>query len=889
MKVPLSWLKDFVDIDLPITELAHKMTIAGLEVEEIRYVGLPKPEGQQQYKITGFSWEPDKIVVGAIYEVMPHPDADRLVLCKLDDGEQIHTVLTGAPNLYEFKGKGPLETPLKVAYAREGATIINAYEPGNKPVKLKRKKIRGVESYSMACSERELGISDEHEGIIFLDSDAPTGVPLADYIGDAVFDIAITPNFARGASIYGVAREVAAITGAVLRPLRTDRGPQTVVGGQASAVGRFAKIRITDPELNPRFALGLIEGVEIRPSPYKVQLRLKLAGMRPINALVDATNYAMLELGEPLHAFDYDVLLARANADGADLPTIITRAAEPGEKLVTLDEVERTLDDFTVLVCDQSGPLALAGVMGGLESEVTENTTRVLLEGAAWNMINTRRTVMAQNLPSEAAYRFSRGVHPELAPQGIRLCLGYMQEWAGGEIAPEMVDAYPLPPEDPVIQITPGDVRRWLGIELSAPEIADILERLEFECEISDQVSGDQVSGNQGTGDQGTGKTSVSQSPNSQLPSSQSPNSLITVKTPPHRLDIGTGVVGKADLMEEIARIYGYDRIPETRLADPLPPQRGNRALELEEALRDLLAGLGLQEIITHRQTSPQREARAFPPDASADARRYFVIANPISPNRSVMRQSLLASALETVERNARIRGRIALFEINPVFLPVEGEDLPDEQPRLVIALSGPRALPDWQGADSTPMDFFDLKGVLERVFEGLHISGVRYQPGAHPGFHPGKCAEIQINGKPVGAMGELHPLVVGNYDFPETPVLAADLDLRAVLDAVPPLFSTTAVPTQPPILEDIAIVVDEDIPAGEVEALIRQTGGKRVTAVRLFDVYRGGQIGAGKKSLAYSLTYQDPERTLTDKDAAKIRNKIVRRLERELGAKLRG
>jgi phenylalanyl-tRNA synthetase beta chain len=223
------------------------------------------------------------------------------------------------------------------------------------------------------------------------------------------------------------------------------------------------------------------------------------------------------------------------------------------------------------------------------------------------------------------------------------------------------------------------------------------------------------------------------------------------------------------------------------------------------------------------------------------------------------------------------------------VFLPVEGEDLPDEQLRLVIALTGPRALPDWQGADSTPMDFFDLKGVLERIFEGLHISGVQYQPGAHPSFHPGKCAEIQINGQSLGVMGELHPQVVENYDFPETPVLAADLDLRALLEAVPPLFSITAVPTQPPILEDIAIVVDENVPAGEVEALIRQTGGKRVTAVRLFDVYRGEQIGAGKKSLAYSLTYQDPERTLTDKDAAKIRNKIIRRLERELGATLRG
>ena len=858
MKVPVSWLNDFVDIPFSIEDLAHKLTIAGLEVEEIRYVGLPKPEGQQQFKITGFSWAPDKIVVGAIHEVMPHPNADRLVLCKLDDGEQIHTVLTGAPNLFEYRGIGPLETPLKVAYAREGATIINAYEPGNQTAKLKRKKIRGVESYSMACSERELGISDEHEGIILLDPDAPTGVALADYIGDAVFDIAITPNFARGASIYGVAREVAAITGAELRSPAIGGEPGVTTAGQTSAAGKFAKIQINDPDINPRFALGLIEDLEIRPSPYKVQLRLKLAGMRPINALVDATNYAMMELGEPLHAFDYDVLLERAkkHSNGKTaVPTIITRAAKPGEKLVTLDEIERTLNDFTVLVCDQSGPLALAGVMGGLESEVTENTTRVLLEGASWNMINTRRTVMAQNLPSEAAYRFSRGVHPELAVQGIRLCLNYMQTWAGGKIAPELVDAYPLPPEDPVNEITPADVRRWLGVELSADEIAGILEKLGFACEIS-------------------GKP---------------PQKIVRAKTPPHRLDIGTGVVGTADLMEEIARIYGYDHIPETRLADALPPQRRNRTLEIEDALRDLLAGLGLQEIITHRLTSPEREARTLPPDAPADEQRYFTLANPISPERSVLRHNLLGSALEIVERNARISERIALFEINPVFLPVDGETLPDEQPRLVIALTGARSHLDWQEADTSPMDFFDLKGVIEHVFKGLHISGVSYQPAAHPSFHPGKCAEVLINKKSIGIMGELHPLVVENYNFPETPVLAADFDLRAIIATTPHLFQVSAIPSQPPILEDIALIVDENIPAGQVEELIRQTGGKRVTAVRLFDVYRGEQIGAGKKSLAYSLTYQDPERTLTDKDAAKIRNKIIRRLERELGAKLRG
>ena len=845
MKVPISWLKDFVDFELPIEELAHRLTLAGLEVEEIHYIGLPKPEGQQQYKITGFSWEPDKIVIGSILEVMPHPDADKLVLCKLDDGEQVHTVLTGAPNLYQYKGKGPLDTPLKVAYAREGATIIDAYNPGNNTAVLKRKKIRGVESYSMACSERELGISDEHEGIIILPHDAPTGTPLADYMGDAVYDIAITPNHARDANIIGVAREVAAVTGAELRY------PDLDVPMEGPPIEGRVKIEITDPELNPRFVFGLIENVNIQPSPYKVQLRLRAAGMRPIDALVDATNYAMLEMGEPLHAFDYDILRKRAQAAGQEYPTIITRAAEKGEKLVTLEGVEHTLDDFTVLVCDQSGSLALAGVMGGLESEVTESTTNVLLEGAAWNMINTRRTAMVQNLPSEASYRFSRGIHPELAPLGVRRGLKLMLEWTGGTVAQGLVDEYPLPPKDPTVEITTDDVHRWLGIDLSPDEIVTILQSLEFEVTVEEFV--------------------------------------IKAKTPDHRLDIGTGVIGKADLMEEIARIYGYDRIPETRMADALPPQKGNRELEIEEGLRDLLSDLGLQEVITHRLTSPERETRRLSPDTPADEMPYFTLANPISPDRSVMRHSLLSSVLEIVERNARIRERIAIFEINPIFLQSEEGDLPDEKQRLVIALAGPRAMTDWQGADITPMDFFDLKGIVERALAGLHLQDVRYEPGNHPSFHPGKCALVSVGNQQIGVMGEVHPQVVENYAVSDTPLLAAEFNLEAIIDAVPALFKVSSIPTQPPILEDVAFIVSEDIPAVEVETLIKQTGGSTVTDVRLFDVYRGDQIGAGKKSLAYSLTYQNPERTLTDKDAAKLRNKIVKRLERELGAQLRG
>jgi phenylalanyl-tRNA synthetase beta chain len=845
MKVPISWLKEFVEFKLPVVEMAHKLTLAGLEVEEIHYVGLPMPKEQQHMKISGFTWEPDKIVVGAIHEVMPHPNADKLVLCKLDDGEQIHTVLTGAPNLFKYTGKGQLDKPLKVAYAREGATIINAYEPGNAPVKLKRRKIRGVESYSMACSERELGISDEHEGIIILDDDAVVGVPLAEAIGDAVYDIAITPNIARNANVVGIAREIAAITGADLR------FPDLAVPMEGPPIKGRVEIQITDPKLNPRFVFGLIENLQPQPSPYKVQFRLRLAGMRPINALVDATNYAMLETGEPLHAFDYDILLKRAKAAGQDHPTIITRPAQKGEKLVTLDDVERTLDDFTVLVCDQSGPLALAGVMGGAESEVGESTKNVLLEGAAWNMINTRRTALAQNLSSEAAYRFSRGVHPSMASKGVLRGLKLMRDWAGGTVAQGLVDEYPHPPENPTVSITPSDVKRWLGIELTPAQIASILERLEFSTQVEGMV--------------------------------------VKATAPDHRLDIGTGITGKADLMEEIARIYGYDRIPMTRMADELPPQQNNHELEIEERLRDKLVDLGLQEVITHRLTSTDRDSRRLSPETPPVDMPYYTLANPISPERSVLRQSLLASVLEIVERNARIRERITIFEISPVFLRSEEGELPNEVKQLVIAITGPRAPNNWGGADTAPMDFYDLKGIVESMLESLYIMGTAFQPAMHPSFHPGKCARVMVGENPIGIMGELHPQVAEQYELPETPLLGANFDLDALIANVPALFRVDPIPNQPPILEDIALILDETIPADRVESIIRQSGGQRVTDVHLFDVYRGKQIGPGKKSLAYSLTYQDPERTLTDEDAAKLRNKIVRRLEQELGAKLRG
>lgn len=866
MKVVLSWIKDFVDLSLPVDELAYRLTMAGLEVEEIRYVGLPMPvekvsgphaggHSRHETKITGIEWDPDKIVTAQVLEVRPHPNADRLVLCQLDDGQQVHTVLTGAPNLYPYRGQGPLAQPLKVPYAKEGAHIYDGHQPGQVLTTLKRAKIRGVESYSMICSEKELGISEDHEGVIILDSDAPVGVPLRDYMGDAVLEVSLLPSIARAASMLGVAREAAAITGQSLR--QPDYGPHA----QGPSIAGRAALEIRNPELNPRFVLGLIEEVAIGPSPYWVQRRLRLAGMRPINNVVDATNYVMLEIGQPLHAFDYDVLVQRAGGP----PTIITRTARLGERLTTLDGIERELDDYTVTVCDTAGALSIAGVMGGAESEVSENTRNILLEGAAWNFINVRRTAMAQHLMSEAAFRFSRGVHPAMAERGVLRGLELMRLWTGGAIAQGLVDDYPLPPLDPTVEVTPVDVRRWLGIDLTAQEIGLMLSRLEFMVEIQGE--------------------------------------RVRATTPDHRLDIGTGITGVADIIEEVARVYGYDRIPETRMADELPPQRGNPTLERSERIRDLLVGLGLQEVVTYRMTTPEREARLLHARSSdldstridldlgsqlSAAQPYVRVVNPIAAERSVMRRSLLSSVLEVVERNARLRERLALFEIGPVYLNTKPADLPEEPGRLAILLTGPRALPAWQGADAGVMDFYDLKGIIEALFASLHLAGVRYTPGEHPSFHPGKCAQVLLDEQALGVLGELHPAVQAGYEAPGAPIQAAVFDLNTLIQAIRVSYPAEPVPAFPPVLEDLAVIVDETIPAGQVGETIRLAGGRILADLRLFDVYRSPALGAGKKSLAYRLTYQDPERTLTDREVAAIRQRILHRLEEQLKAKLR-
>ncbi len=851
MKVPLSWLRDYVDIDLSPEDLARKMTFAGLEVEGMHYLGLPQPEDPERIeaKITGLEWHRDLIVVGELREVGPHPNADRLVLAQVDDGETVHTVVTGAPNLYPFKGQGALDPPIKVPFAKQGARLYDGHKPGQQLMKLKRAKIRGVESSSMICSEKELGISEEHEGVILFDAGAPAaGTPLADYLGDVVIDIDITPNMSRNACILGVAREVAARTGAGLRPPSFE----TEMAGPATA-GKV-RIDIRHPKLNPRFTATLSEGVEVAPSPFWMQLRLWLAGMRPISNVVDITNYVMLETGQPLHAFDYDVLVERAKRSGAEVPTLITRLPEPGERLTTLDGADRPLDDFSILVSDTEGALSMGGIMGGGESEVSESTTNVLLEAASWNMINIRRTVQAQKLQtSGAGYRFSRGVHPQQGRRGNLRAAGLMREHGGGTVCEGIVDHYPNPAEVVTVDFPLAEVARYLGsqVEISKGDVVRILSALEFAVEDRGDVLG--------------------------------------VTVPDHRMDISPGVVGVADLMEEVARIYGYERIGETQISDTIPPQHGNPELEQEEELRDLLVRLSLQEIITYRLTSPEREGRVREAGAPPDPGPYVTLANPITAERSVMRRSLLASALEVAESNVRFGDSLAVFDIGSVYLLEEGRELPEEPRRLVLLATGPRDEENWAGeADRTPMGFYDLKGLVEGMTDGLHLQDVAYEPTQHPSFHPGRAAVLRVGAAEVGVLGELHPKVRDAYALPDQPMLAAEFDLEALLAAAPSRWPARKVSRFPAIHEDLAVIVDESVSAASVEGEIRGAGGARLVQAQLFDLFRGEQVGAGKKSLAYRLAYQAEEGTLPDKDAARLRGKILKRLERSLGAVLR-
>ncbi len=852
MRVPLSWLKDYVDITIGAEELAERLTLAGLEVVTIDYIGVPQgkaPEGITVPPSDHLVWARDKIVLGAIREVKAHPNADRLVLAMVDYGAaQIEQVVTGAPNLMAHKDKGPLDPPLYSPLALEGAEVYDGHAEGRQRMILKEKALRGIPNRAMVCSAKELGLSDDHEGILLLeDVTAKPGTPLVDILGDVIFDIDLTPNLARAYSIIGVAREVAALT------RQTVHEPSYQVQGTGPSIEGQLGLTIRNQELNPRFSAMLIKGIEIKPSPQWLQRRLLAVGERPINNIVDITNYVMYETGQPLHAFDYDVLVKRA---GGKMPSILTRTAHTGEKVTTLDGVEHTLEHFTVLVCDSTGVLGIAGIMGGDESKVQPTTTNVLLEAANWNYINIRRTMFSQKMNSSAGLRFSRGVHPAMTVRGLSRGINLMHELGGGEIAQGMLDLYPLPASSVKVDLPMSEVARLVGIEVKADDAADILRRLQFQV--------------------------------------QQDGNTLHVVVPDHRVDIGEGEAGISDLCEELARIYGYDRIPDTLIEDMLPPQQNNDPLIREERTRDVLAQAGFREAVNYRLTTPEAEARLTPAGqkSSWPEVSYVTLANPISLDRTAMRHTLLNGLLSNLAANQRHHPRQMLFEIGSIFLPDPAEVLPEEPRRLALALCGPRDVPGWQDGpdaakDQPGMDFFDLKGTLEVLARGLRIGQFTFKPAENSTFHPGRCAEVYLDTRRIGVLGELHPLVREAYEI-EQPVMAAELDLDMLLADIPLVDRLTPILTQPAVYQDIALIVNEKTPASEVVQVILDAGGDLLREARLFDVYRGEPIPEGKKSLAFALTYQAEDRTLTDKEVAKVHQQIVKAAEKCLGATLR-
>jgi phenylalanyl-tRNA synthetase beta chain len=825
MRVPLSWLRDYVDITLSLDDLAERLTLAGLEVAAVDHIG--------------DWWHREKIVVGEVLEVRPHPNADRLVLADVAyGGDEIEQCVTGAPNLFPYKGVGKVS--LRVAFAMEGAELYDGHKEGFVKTHLKRARIRGVPSRAMVCSEKELGISEEHEGIMFLPDDAPVGMPLAGYLGDTILDLDLTPNLARCFNMVGVAREVSALTGA---PLRYPSADWQTKGPPAADL---AGVKIEDPDLCARYIATIIRGVDIGPSPRWMQDRVRRAGMRPISNIVDITNYVMLEWGQPLHAFDYDKLVTRA---GGGVPTIIVRRARPGETMTTLDGVDRVFTEDTLLICDTAGPVAVAGVMGGLETEIDDDTRNILLESANFDYICIRRTTQALKLPSEASLRFGKGIHPSLSGPAARRASELMRVLAGGTIAQGLVDAYPEQPEPAIIELTEAEVERNLGVRFTLKEMASFLEPLEFRCE-------------------------------------PAPDDTLRVTVPDHRLDCEY----PADLIEEIARIHGYDRIPLTEMADRLPPQRANPSLELEEEVRDVLAGCGLQEVVTYSMTSLAREAALDPRTAVEDLPQatYVTLANPITQERSVMRHSLLSGALETAAANLRFRDRVEIFEVGKVFLLQPGDELPAEPRRLSIVMTGPRDDRHWLATGGPDLDFFDLKGVVEALLQRLHVAGGVYEPLEHPSFQPGRTARLRVGEIDIGVLGEIHPAVGDAYDLADRRVAGAEFDLEALLAHVPPTWFVEPISVYPAVLQDLALVVDEGVPAAAVERLIAETGGFLLKEVKLFDVYRGDPVPEGKKSLAYALAFQAPDKTLRDAIVAKQVKRIVGRLAKELGAELR-
>ncbi len=791
MKVSLNWLRDYVDITLPTKELAHRLTMSGTEVSGI--------------EIIGGGW--DNIVVGEVIEVKPHPNADRLRLATVNLGTESPTSVCGAPNLALGQ---------KVAFARIGAELIDGHS--GERIKLSPSRIRGVLSEGMICSEKELGISNNHSEIMVLPDDAPIETPIGDYLGDVIFDLDITPNRPDCLSLVGIAREVGALTGQRVH-LPEDDYPEV-----GPPVDELASVHIADPDLCSRYCASLLTDVRVAQSPRWIQERLIACGMRPINNIVDVTNYVMLEYGQPLHAFDYQKIRGGR---------IVVRRAGDGEVLTTLDEVERTLNPQTLVIADEEGPIAIAGVMGGLGSEVRGETTSILIESANFNNVSIRRTSSGLHLRSEASSRFEKGMNPDLTILALRRATQLILKLTNGKAAKGIINVHPVKREREAISLSTSEVERILGMDVGIDKVRELLGSLGFECK------------------------------------EKAPSELM-VSVPYWRTDIHLA----DDLVEEVARIIGYDEIPITMLHGEIPTYEPEPIIPLRERVRDILAGYGLQEVITYSLVSLGMLERAH----SSGAVR---VANPMTSEQEYLRTTLRPGLLKALSSNEKHEdGAIWLFEVGRTYLPREG-DLPEEREMVCGIISGPRIAPLWPGGGG---NFFDAKGVVETLFARLGIE-VRFEACEDEVLSPGRTAGIFAGEKRVGVLGEVHPRVSESFDI-SRPAFLFELDLGDIAPYTSAVRRYSPLPRFPTSVRDIALVIDEGLPSIRVKGIIE--GSPLVSQATLFDIYSGEQVPGGKKSLAYRIIYQSPSRTLTDEEVNQEQERILGRLHRELGATLR-
>lgn len=806
----MKWLADFVDSGLAPKELADKLTMAGLEAEKITRIGE--------------MWA-DKVFVGHVETVARHPDADRLVLATVDAGEHRLTVVTGAPNIAQGQ---------QVALAITGARLFDGHSEELVAKTLKPGSIRGVKSEGMVCSENELGLSAEHEGILVLPDDAPTGTPLIDYLGDTIIEFEITPNLSHAFSVHGIAREVHALTGA---PVTTP--PAADLAALPPSVDPL--VANTVPDRCPRFVAVAFEGIAVGPSPAWMVRRLEAAGLRAVNNVVDVTNYVMHELGQPMHAYDRDHL-----AEGR----LVVRTAVDGESLLTLDHVHRSLDPSMTVIADAERVVGLAGVLGGLDAEVSDGTSNVLLECASWDMFVTRRTARKLRIRTDAAARYERGLDTELPAAAIARATHLLLELCPAARVVGIQDDYPRPDQPIRIAFPVDRVASLVGVVYDNTEIESILSRLDL-----DPVTTD---------------------------------GSLAVTVPVYRRDVRR----RQDVVEEIARIAGYERLPATIPSGVLPPVYRDPVYRLRRAIRSDLVAAGFSEVVTYVAVD-ERDLALFADEngggwtASDRVPGWRRLVNPMNPDRPALRPTLIPSLVEAAAANLKHADSVRLVELAHVYLS-GGMDAEWHEVEMCGIVTVGKRDPVALDADRREMDVLDLKGALEAALRRRGATAPTFRPVTLPGFHPGRAADVLVAGDRIGRFGELHPDFAARLGIDGHRVSVGEIDLDRLLSLLPADDREAPVWRTLPVEQDFAVVVTEQTAAGDVRVALTRAAGPLATSVRLFDVYRGPSIGEGKKSLAFRVTFTAPERSLTDQDIAKIRPKIEKVLRQQVGGELR-